>query len=383
MRVLFLADRSFAMRERAMLSRLEIGLADEGARVVLSLPDGVEHVGMPALSARLPYPDRGGPLVTLSRLRPFLRQLDDLALPSSDPADASRPIDIVHAFGDGCWNFAADIARETGAAFVADVWSSVSLTHARRLSSERGGRSGGDGATMMWLAPDVRMHEAIQRAMPSATCRPAPWGVHVPPARAPLSRMKEAFGVALTGSGHDAASSANALRALGALSVEFPQMLIFIDAAILHRRHSMWREARDLSMLDRVSILEDFEGRRELVMHADALVYTEALGEHRTILLDAMAGSMVVVAQADPTIEALADGRTAVLVDAPTQAAWQSALRSVLEQPPLGVAVAENARAFVEQERLASAHVRAVLSAYEWLLGARPIAFGEAGGRVS
>ncbi len=38
MRILIIADESFASRERAMLSRLEVGLADEGVRVVHVIP---------------------------------------------------------------------------------------------------------------------------------------------------------------------------------------------------------------------------------------------------------------------------------------------------------------------------------------------------------
>ena len=41
MRVLILADGLFATRERALLSRLEVGLADEGVRVVQATPEDV------------------------------------------------------------------------------------------------------------------------------------------------------------------------------------------------------------------------------------------------------------------------------------------------------------------------------------------------------
>ena len=383
MRVLLLADRSFATRERDMLARLEIGLADEGARVVRLSPIVDVHDSEHSLSVRMQYHDRGGPLANLTRLRPILRDLEDLNLPTREGGDASRPIDIVHAWGDESWGLAQDIARETGAALALDVWSIESLGAARRMFTDRATPKDGAPHPPTLFAPDSRMHDEIQRVIPSAPCRLVPWGVYVGEERTPLARFESSFSIVLTGSGRDGAACLAALRAVGALKDEFPQMLVFVDASVIRRKHGMWREAQSLGLLDRLSVLEDVEGRRELVVQADILLQPEANAEHRTLTLDAMSCSMIVVAQADPAIGALKHNETAILVENPTQGAWQSALRALLEDPPSGAALASRARAFIEQEHLASAHVRAVLSAYEWMMGARPIAFGgSSGGKV-
>ncbi|TVQ59411.1 MAG: hypothetical protein EA379_11220 [Phycisphaerales bacterium] len=377
MRVLLIADRSFAARERSMLDRLEIGLADEGARIVRLSPENESHDNERSLSARLHYHDKGGALVELTRLRPLLRDLADLNMPAPEGVDASRPIDIIHAWGDGCWDLATDLAQETGAALAMDVWSLDALAVARRSAADRPGARASEGVAPTWFAPDAAMHAEIQRQMPSAASRLTPWGVHLGEERTPLSRLPDSFSIVITGTGRDASACTQALRAVGALGAEFPQMLVFLDAAIIRRRHAVWREAQSLGLLDRLSVLEDVEGRRELVVQADILLQPEGPAEHRTLPLDAMANSMIVIAQADPAISALVHNETALIVDSRSQGAWQSALRSVLEHPENGVALAQSARSFIAHERLASAHVRSVLSAYEWMMGARPIAFGD------
>jgi hypothetical protein len=111
MRILIIADDSFASRERAMLRRLEVGLADEGVRVVHAVPRSALRWHGAELSAQtVPYESRGMAISRPWRVRRLVETTRTLHN-GDNPA-----FDLVHAFGHECWAFAAEVARQAGAA---------------------------------------------------------------------------------------------------------------------------------------------------------------------------------------------------------------------------------------------------------------------------
>ena len=120
-------------------------------------------------------------------------------------------------------------------------------------------------------------------------------------------------------------------------------------------------------MTANVSFIEEIESRRDLLVHADLLLLCEALGEQRTVVLDAMAHSMVVLSAEDRYSDCLRDGVTARLIKSPGAREWGAAVSSSLADVAGSRRLGETAREFVMKERRASDHVRAVLEAYSWL----------------
>src|SRR5690606_5421874 len=125
--------------------------------------------------------------------------------------------------------------------------------------------------------------------------------------------------------------------------------------------------------LQRFSLAPNLEGRREPVLRGDLLLLPEALGEHRSIALDAMAAGMAVVALADPYVGSLIDGRTAALVKEPGADLWAAALSPLLEAADAAHALGERAREFVRTERRASVHVASLVDGYEWLTSSQSL----------
>src|SRR5690606_20945714 len=102
MRVLLLADRSFATREHAMLRRLEIGLIDEGLRVVRANPPVPNPEPTTGLAGALTYNDRAWRYIMPAPERTLARDLMNLSLEARPDSDEEPgiPIDLIHAFGD-------------------------------------------------------------------------------------------------------------------------------------------------------------------------------------------------------------------------------------------------------------------------------------------
>lgn len=364
MRIVMVADRSFAAREHAMLDRLAVGLTDEGVRVVRAAPDEGAGAAATSFGQRLLYGSAAPTLAAPLYAMDIARGLE--ALGQEGASAAGRTVDIVHAFGDQAWEIAWRIAQHTGASMVADVWSGHSLARAQRWRSGRRGRPD-EGPPIIWLAPDEAMQAAIKSAMPSAPTRLTPWGVHIPEDGERL-KDPDRLSAIIVGAGRDGAANQSALLALSALAEDRPGLRIFLDAAILRAKASLWRTADHAGLLERLTIVAYLESERGPALQGDILIQPEALGEHRTISLDALASGMLVVARKDPVLSHLIDGQTSLLAPTDSLADWRSTLRSALEDFDRSRQIAAAGRAFVREHRLASAHVRSLLNAYEWAI---------------
>jgi glycosyltransferase involved in cell wall biosynthesis len=178
----------------------------------------------------------------------------------------------------------------------------------------------------------------------------------------------------LVGSGKDEKAFRAAVEGIAAVARDQPDLLLFCDA-LAARRCDIWSLARNLGILHSLSLIEELESRRDLLLYGDILVQPEAHGEQRSILLEAMASGMVVVAGADPMVSVLQDGRTARLVATPTASEWAGVLRDTVLNPDKARTLAGWAREYIKTNRRASDHVRAVMAAYDWLASDDPLAF--------
>jgi glycosyltransferase involved in cell wall biosynthesis len=360
---LLVADRLFAAREQAMLSRIEVGLADEGVRVLHALPEDARGLISADAAARgVTYRPRG-PLPSL-RVRAAAALEAALAQPVFGEGAKAR-VDIVHAFGRDAWPISAEIARQAEAPLVLEVWRAALVD--RLTSISRIGRHGLPAV----FTPDRTIERVATRASPGRLVRVVPWGVHCPREPRAHRNADRACAIMIAGRGEDKYAIAECLAALGRL-VETHNAMVFMDAEA-GRRAGAAAIARQHGFLQRFSLAPDLEGRREPVLRGDLLLLPEALGEHRSIALDAMASGMAVVALADPYVRSLIDGRTCVLVKEAASDLWTEALAPLLASPEAAHALAERAREFIRTERRASVHVASLLDGYEWLTSSQSL----------
>lgn len=370
MRVLFIADRSFATRERAMLSRLEVGLAGEGVRVVRAVPPMEITEPSTGFAEQFFYPP-DGPLATLLRLRDrpsalavrgqarhVARKLDDLDLPGGE-----GPIDVVHAWGEGCWSLAFETASLVGAAIAADVWSGALVKSLRGY--ERHHVRSAESQSLTWLAPNESLRTSVLGAHTRWPCRMAPWGVHVPRETSAWGGTDRPVSVVVLSSGHDEQGLLAALRGLAAALASSPDALVFLDAAGMKDHRRTWGALKTLGLLDRVSVIPDVESRRDLALRADVLVQPDRGAGQRSFVLDAMAAGMTIIARRDEHHDELVDGQTALLVVGPSAEGWERAIRRALSDPVSSRAVGEAARSYVREHRQVSRQVRSLMDAYD------------------
>lgn len=384
MRALIIADEVFALRERAMLTRLEIGLADEGVRVVHAIPDTAAarsgDTGSAVFSTLVTYETSGFLFASALRLRRLVTAID--ALPRGD--DESEDFDIVHAFGGSTWEMAFELAAIYHATPMLEVWRAGLVSRALAVASVTNRAK--LGLDPVLIAPDVAIERALKAGLgsgassasstPRVSIRVAPWGVHaqitprkvLPSGRAPC--------VMMVGNGRDAKATRAAFEGLALAMREHEDLLAFMDAQAA-RNSGIWALARRSKVLERISLIEDLESRRDLLVQGDIILQPDYRGEHRTILLDAMASRMAVIASADPMVSVLADGKTALLVPQSGPGSgpggWREAIHRLISHPGAAQSLADQAHDYIRDHRRASDHVRALLSAYEWATRGNPV----------
>lgn len=356
MRVLILADGLFATHERGLLSRLEVGLADEGVRVIHAVPDtALPYAPAELVSRRLTYPQRRWSLGLSATARALARQGEEAA-----EANGGGDIDLVHVFGGAAWSLGAALARALEVPLVVEVWRTGLAARAREFSPR-------DLGPPLFIAPDTSIERALRQDAEAMLVRLAPWGVLTPARHAPRFAPDRSISAMVIGSGRSRAAFVAAIEGLAYAIRDGADALIFCDAKAA-RRAELWGVARRMGVLDRLSLIADLEARRDLVLQGDVLVQPDASGEQRSITLEAMGGAMAVVAAEDPGVSVLQEGRTARLVRAPDGVLWAGILREVLANVEGARALGESARAFVASHRRASEHVRSVLEAYTWII---------------
>lgn len=370
MRVVLLADRRFASRERSMLERLQVGLADEGVRVALALPRGFEEIDREdLLHQTVHFEETGLPLSLSWRAGAVAEKLRGSEKSGQEPAR------LVHVFGGSLWRFGLALAEQLEGALILEVWRAGLVDLADRTLHRAAGK-----VEATALCPDRALMSRLAGDRDPGRVRHAPWGVYTGGEAREVLRPDAAWSLMIAGGGLDRSAFTACFEAVAEVVRDRPDMLVFVDA-LAARRAALWKLADALGVRDKVSLVDEMDANRELVLRGDVLVLPEARGEQRTLVLEAMSVGMPVVAARDATNSSLQDERTALLVAPGDREGWARRLERLLEDPGAVAGLTASAREYISAEHRPSRHVGAVLEAYEAALGKPPIPFpgGEAG----
>ncbi len=382
MNVLIIADELFATRERSLLTRLEVGLADEGHGVAHAVPKSVieKTAGSSAelsgvFSKVISYVPSSLSFTRRFVVRQMIESLANL------PGDFER-IDVVHVFGGASWALAADVASALDAPLVVEVWRRGLSVRARELWSVS---RGGAASSTLFLASDAQIERELMTSADGASrgqpavplpVRCVPWGVLSPVHErlpvAGLGRDRPA-NIMIIGSGRHGGSAASpvwsaVLGACADLVANGFDLMLYADDLSAGRAR-IWPVVRSLNLLSRLSLVDELEGRRDLMLHGDVLLLPEATDEARSIVLEAMAAGMLVISATGPAAPLLEDRRSALLVAPLDRSGWAAALETLFTRHAVAVGLADAAHLYVQVHRKASDYVRGVVGAYEHAAG--------------
>ncbi|MBY0261640.1 MAG: hypothetical protein K2Q20_04820, partial [Phycisphaerales bacterium] len=269
MRVVILADRSFATREQAMLARLEVGLADEGVHVVHAVPRGALEQGeAPAsglYSTRVGYADAGLSLTRRVRVRALAQ-----AIREATPEHLEPGVDAVHVFGTEAWSIGAELAEQTGAALLLELWRSSAIGEASALAPARlGPARAGEGRAPVFLVSEPGVEAGLRKRSARTSVRMSPWGVHPAGVLRPAFDASRPLAVAVLADTGDPVAAGAVLSGLieackgDAAGTSRAEALVFLgtEDRAAGRKSAIWHAAKKLNVLDRLTLLDDMEAR--------------------------------------------------------------------------------------------------------------------------
>lgn len=365
MRALLLTDRDFTIRENPMVERLAVGLMGAGVSVARAAPEEVAPWRETGLSPRATFRDQqlrwGWPACA----RELAASLDTAGW-------GSDPIDIIHVFGRGAWPLAFALARERGGSVVLEIWSTPLV---ERLPPPKQRLTVG-----AYNTPSRSLAAALRSQVEPRLVSHLPWGVlaitdaDVYP---PLSEIEKSISVVVVASGQDVANCCNCLEGIAEVAKDNPQLSAFLAtpteaAGVLHA------VCKELELDGVVSLVPLNAAARGLELQADILAIPEALGEHRSFCLQAIANGRIVVAVEDRVVDYLREETVTAAVEPGQRAGWEAALTKILAHPSEARDKATAARAVVREAYTASGQVEGVARLYERILKGDALAFSSA-----
>jgi len=371
MQVLILADRVRAENENALLARLEVGLADEGARVIFANPSDVREGMASMLCTRsVKYQQTGLALSRQYRVRRFVEAVGDPLEPASD--GPREPL-LVYVFGEQSASFASELRRQTGACLLFELYAARQVGPLARLCARTHNVPEGAGPVSVITTSEV-LAERFRRESPATPVSIAPWGMHAPQDEPAEEAGTPSVCILADGASQQFGALRASLEGLAAVARKLPDLLVFLDSRAADRP-AVWSAARDAGILDRLTVVADVEMRREQVLEAGVLMIPERLGEYRSIVLSAMSEGIPIVAQVDPEVEWLHDSRAEIVrapgsdgiatASPPSSDAWAETITRVISG---GAATREKigaGKAYVRDHHNMATYIKEVLSAYD------------------
>lgn len=356
MRVLILVDSRFAVHERALIERVLVGLADEGIRAQIVLPKGrdLEDFGFDLLCEPIWYADRGLSLTRSIRATQVARQI------AQGSETMTGLIDIVHVFGGGAWAMGRELARILGAGMVFEVWRAGLIDSAKSLHLD-------DSDKAIFTVPERPFEDGLSKAGLGHRVQLARWGAQVLAESTPILNPQKTKSIVLMSSGRQKDQCIAAFEGIADAIEDRPDVMVFANLEVVQRA-GLWSRVVSRKIDDRFTIIDRSEDRRDLLLRCDVLVYPDTLHEERTLLLDAMAVGMSIIAGNDEYIAPIQDSSGVVIVERPVRSEWAAKLNECLDDPQGARDAGLKARAYVTQHRRASMYMESILDAYQGLL---------------
>lgn len=361
MHIAMIFDEERLLHERIMLSRLCVGLIDEGCtltRIVPHQPDaapddpGQSDLG---LAARISVPMKVLPWMRSTRAD-GIAQAMQRAMP-----------DVIYALGYESWQVATDLARAIERPVAINIWCAQLL---RKLPRGRAAE-----LINAFVAPTQPLVEALRELVDPELVSFVPQGVSVPTDPWPVfSDPNRTIALAVVGSGHDLVSYRALLGGLSRVITENSNIHVFLELRG-PQQHEIWRQANRLELLANVSAITDAAQFRSLLTQCDMLVLPERVGELRSIVLEAMAMGLPIVTAHDPILDIFVPDKTALVVRDPEPEQWYKGIHKLLSSKEFARDLGLSARKYVQDQHRSSDQVAALLETLGQILHGGSIDF--------
>lgn len=324
-------------QEHAMLSRLVVGLMNDGRQVVRIVPtspdDELAKVERAmSLAKRLSVP------MPVSRLRRSTRTEEVIEV-----LEKANTTAIV-TFGKQSLQVAKDVSSILDIPILAEV---VSMKEAKRTKTT--------SPVWRWFAATPTLHRIIQERVGDERAAFVPLGTTTPnrTKEDPETLTKKCVVIL------DAASSPKTTRSVLEVLSKVDDIHIFIELTG-SKQHRVWRSVHALEIHDKVTCLHDMSALRSLIVHADLVILPATSVPIRTILLEAMRWDVPIVASPIDEFDMLVDEETALIA----RDDWTEPLNRILKDPLLAHRIGHAGSELVATHYASAAQIAAFDAAF-------------------
>lgn len=366
MHLAMIIDEQSLSQEYMMLNRLAVGLIGEGIQVTRIVPAEVasEYIQMKEQRIAL-----AGRLETDMKTFPWLHSTRTAQLAS---AMEKRPPDAIYAVGKNAWPIGLDLAQRMNKPLMLDVWSPEQI---RGIPKEKKAQ-----AISAFVTSSKAMRNMLSRVVDPGLVSVVPFGVPIPQSgREIFAASGDLVTATVVGSGRDLAGYQALLSGLQRFSRTTPQLQIFLELRGPHQ-HEIWRFAKKLKMLDRISTFPEAAPQRSLLTQCDLLLLPERYGEINSLILESMACGMLVLSRQDPILEMLIHENTALLIDEDSPDEWAQNLELALQEPEISRSISQSAREHVIERYSSSGQVQELTNLLERVITGGSYTFSKAVG---
>ncbi len=344
-----IADGMYLTHERVLLDRVVLGLAKREMTITV--------IHNPAVEGSLPLESAFGDDVRCveAMWRGPLWMRSDRIERAISALDGEIP-DVFFALGGRSAALGDALTAACERPLVVRVDSSRQARHT--LHGRHAARVGAYVAANDTLAGILRRHvdpALVNVVHASALIPPTPVDV--------LRSVETSISIAIVGPGRDVPAYRALLAALSRLLQANPQTQVCLELRGAHQ-HEIWRLAQRMDLLSNVSTVTDASTHRSLITECDVLAFPERVNRVHSLLLDAMAAGMAVIARHDPIQEVLRDDDTAVVMSQPDPEQWTAGLRGILTQPDRARRLGSAAREFICSEYQPDSHIDGLLATF-------------------
>lgn len=350
MHAALMADTAWMANELAMFKFLVVGLMGEQVRVAQVVPARTTDQQTSAFGHRVTWRDSRFDLVRSRRLAALAGELDELR------------VNVLHALDGRLWAGALRLAERLGVPAVLNVACVQDVTRARNLRRTIAACRTAFAAATEPLAQAIREHAADPTLV-----RHLPPGAHMP-AEAVCPKSNDALCLVITGNGVYDMQYQMLFEALRLFIEDNRDTLLFFDSQG-GDQHPLWQAARRHGVLANSSMIPTYINHREMLSGAHALVQPQALGQARSVTLQAMACGLPVLARQDEWLDYLIDDRTAWTTEQGDVEDWLRLFRRVRDDAGAARQVGQTARQWAQQHHLAAAQVEHTIDLYRQLTG--------------
>jgi glycosyltransferase involved in cell wall biosynthesis len=295
------------------------------------------------------------------RVLPWMRQARANRLAES--LEKSLP-DVIYAIGMKAWSVGMDLAVAIDRPIILDVCSVAQANAVPRPSA--------DAAIAGYITPCQPLAKILHGKMEPSLVHVAPIGIGVPPQPCNVFENREqSVAIAVIGEASDVHAYSAMLSGVRLASMDLPLLQIMLE---LHgpNEHDVWKKVHSLELLEHVSAISDASIYRALLAQCDLMLVPEAYGEPRSLMLEAMALGIPVIAAHDPVNDGLIEGITARLVQNKDVREWTDRIRDIVHSPLQARELGMRAREYVLAHNRSSAQVTQLLKAFEQAVTAAP-----------